>query len=87
METGFQLAAREQYRYATIFGDGPWGVVVHCFCGKKIRLCPTEDEAKRLAASKCRATPCRDQHSVEHLTPMRLPQPVWDSIAERMGDE
>jgi len=79
METAFQFAARDKYRYATITGDGAWGVVVHCYMGKKIRLCVTEAEARQLAAGKCRATPCRDQHTVEHFTPVRLPQPVWDS--------
>jgi hypothetical protein len=78
-DSPFQLAARRRYRYATIVRDGEWGVVSFCHIAKAVRLCPTEYEAKRLAAGKCRATPCINNHTVERFEPEPLPQPVWQS--------
>jgi hypothetical protein len=85
MESAFQLAARRAYRWATIVRDGEWGVIFHCYMGKKVCLCPAEDDAVRLAAGKCKAVPCNGNHTVERFEPVPLPQPVWVSIAERMG--
>lgn len=78
-DSPFQLAARRRYRYATITGDGEWGVVARCHIAKKVRLCPTEIEANRLAALRCSAVPCRDDHVVERFEHEPIPQPVWDS--------
>ena len=87
MESTYQLAARRTYRWATIIGDGAWGFVSFCHIAKAVRLCPTEIEAKRLAAGKCRYVPCSGSHTVEKFEAAPVPQPVWESIAERMGGD
>jgi hypothetical protein len=78
-DSPYQLAARREYRYATIVRDGEWGVVFHCYIGKKICLCLTEIEAARLVAGKCKAEPCSGNHTVEKFEAVPVPQPVWES--------
>jgi hypothetical protein len=78
-DSPFKIAARGKYRWATIAGDGQWGFVSLCHIAKAVRLCHTEDEAKRLAAGKCRAVPCSGNHTVEKFEAGPIPQPVWES--------
>lgn len=79
METGYQLAARAKYRYASIVGDGAWGFVSLCHIAKRVRLCLSWQEATRLAAGKCNAVPCCGNHTVERFEPEPIPMPVFDS--------
>jgi len=78
-DSPYQLAARRVYRWATIIRDGEWGVVFRCYMGNKICLCPTEAEARKLAAGKCKAVPCCGNHTVERFEAVPVPQPVWES--------
>jgi hypothetical protein len=78
-DSPFQLAARSRYRYASIVGDGEWGFVSLCHIAKRVRLCFSEQESKRLAAGKCNAVPCCGNHTVEHFKPEPIPRPVFES--------
>lgn len=77
MASGFQLAARRAYRYASIVGDGAHAAVSTCNPGeKRVALFATEAEAKSAAAGKCRFVACRGDHRVETFAPVPVPQYV-----------
>jgi hypothetical protein len=81
MASGYQLAARRKYRWATILSDGPHGAVSFCNpVEKRVALFATEAEAQRAAAGKCRFVACKGDHHVETFAPVPVPRYVERGI-------
>jgi hypothetical protein len=82
MESPFQRRARDKYRFATVVGDGPHGVVSFCCIEKRVGLFATAEQAQRAAAGRCKCVPCTGKHKLEDFEPLPLPIAPLDSPAD-----
>jgi hypothetical protein len=73
MPSGFQYAARDRYRFATVQGDGPHAVVSRCVIAKYVRLYRDPLQADAVAKRPCGSLSCRMDHTREDLTPVIVP--------------